>query len=147
MTLDQLTQLQPGTDITVANNAFSCGGRAVITLEGADRRFWIFNTDGGMLSVAPNDGEIIQFQEIDEEVEPEGEMVLFRNKEYEFSYEDVGTMSEGEGKTDGEVEDQLTIADYEAEDGEVVRIVTNQNTGDQSAYLGNTVVEDDIQAV
>jgi len=147
MTFEHLTQLQPGTEITVANNAFSCGGRAVITLEGADRRFWVFNTDGGMLSIAPNDGEIILFQEIDEEVEPEGEMVLFRNKEYEFSYEDVGSISEGEGKFAGEIEDQVTIADYEAEDGEVVRIVTNQNTGDSLAYLGNTVVEDDVQAV
>lgn len=147
MTIEELIHhVQPGTEITVANGAFSCAGRATVTLEGGDRRHWIFDSDGGMLSVAPEDEEIIAFSSVQEEMEPQGELVIFGNKEYEFSYEDIGTMTESEGEVNSEVEDQLTIADYEAEDGEIVRLVTNQNTGGQLAYVGKTVVEEDIQS-
>ena len=148
MTIKQiLEELAPGKRVSIANNRFVCGGLMQVTLEGGEVRHWIFNANSGMLSVAPADEELILFEAVDEEVEPDDDTILFRNKEYEFSYEDVGTISNLEGEAVGEEEDQITIADYEADDGEIMRLVTNQNTGTQSAYVGERVVEDDVTEV
>ena len=148
MTIKEILQtLTPGTRVSIANNRFVCAGQMRITLEGGEARHWIFKAGGGMLSVAPSDEELILFESVDEEVEPDDDTILFRNKEYEFTYEDLGTISAIEGDAEGEEEDQLTITDYEADDGEIMRLATNQNTGVQLAFVGERVVEDDVTSV
>jgi hypothetical protein len=102
------------------------------------------NADGGLLAISPDDEEVVSFDRVEEELEPQGEVILYRGKEYEYSYEDAGTVSEVDGDADATVEDRLTFSDYESEDGELIRAVTSENTGETQTYLGNLVVEEDI---
>jgi len=142
-----LHHVEPGADLTISNEPFSFKSKALITLEGGDIRHWLFSEEGLLLAISPEDEEFVFMRELEEVLEPEEEVVLYGGKEYEFSYEDKGSISEVEGDWEGEEEDTITFSDYEAEDGEVVRLITNEDNGETSAYLGKLVVEDDIVEV
>lgn len=142
-----LHHLEPGSRITVSNKPYAYTGKAKITLAGGDVRYWLANSSGGMLAIAPDDEEIVVFESVDEEVEPEDGLVLYRGKEHEFSYEDSGAVTEVVGETEFEEDDRYAFSDYESDDGAVVRLVTNENTGDQYAFYGRIVVEEDILPV
>lgn len=144
MTIAELITISSGAEFNVLNEPFSFAGRADITLEGGDTRHWLYNADGGMLAISPNDDEILSFDLVEEEIEPQGDTILFGGKEYEYSYEDSGVVSCVEGRCEAEDDDRLTFSDYEAEDGEVIRVVASENTGETAVYFGNTVVEEDI---
>lgn len=145
MTIEQiLHDFEPGDELTVLNEPFSYKSKAVITLDGGDVRYWLFSEEENMLSISPDDEEMMLFRYLDEEVEPEDEMVLVGGKEYEFSYEDAGVVTETDGDLNAEEEDRFAIADYESENGDTVRLVTNENNGEVSAYQGKIVVEDDV---
>ncbi len=142
---DLLHDFEPGDELAVLNEPFSYKSKAVITLEGGDLRYWLFSDEENMLAVAPDDEEIVFFHLLDQTVEPDDSMVLVGGKEYEFSYEDSGTVTETEGDLNAEVDDKFLITDYESEDGDIVRLVTNESNGEVQAYLGKIVVEDDIK--
>lgn len=148
MTIEEIIHhLEPGATISIANEPFSYAGKAHITLEGGDLRYWLFDNEGNILSISPDDEEIIHFLQVDEDLEPQSGMIFFRNKEYEFNYEDSGSVSSILGELDIEEDDQTVFADYESDNGQIVRIVTNQNSGEKYFYHGSTVVEEDILPV
>lgn len=147
MTIDEILSAKLGSECTVHNEPFSLSGRATLTLDGGETREWLYDADGDLLAVSPGDEEIIRFEEIEEEVEPQGDTVLYGGKEYEFSYEDSGTVSAVDGRAGLEEEDRVTFSEYLSEDGERLRVVTGENRGETAAYLGDTVVEEDILAV
>lgn len=145
MTIADLLQHQePGAEFTVFNEPFSLIGSAQVLLDGGDMRHWLFERDGGMLAVSADDEEVIAFEHIEEELEPQGDTILYSGKEYEFSYEDAGVISDDMGDIPFESDDRLTFSDYESEDGQILRVITSEHTGDTIAYLGNMVVEEDI---
>ncbi len=139
-----LHHLEPGNQVTVSNKPFTYTGKVKITLDGGDVRYWLSNDEGGLLAVSPDDEEIVSFERIDEELEPEDGLILYRGKEHEFSYEDSGAVTDVVGDPGLEADDRYAFSDYEADGGSLVRLVTNENTGDQDAYFGNVVVEEDI---
>jgi len=148
MTINELIDhLQSGNDVTISNTPFSFAGKAQVELDGKDIRYWLFGENGELLSVSPEDEEIIFFQAIDEDLEPDDEVILYQTQEFEFSYSDAGVAKDVEGDIDTEEDDRFSFADYEADDGERIRIVTNVNTGLIKAYNGTVVVEEDIIAV
>lgn len=141
---DLLHAIQPGAEFTVFNEPFSFMGKAEIRLDGGETRFWLYERDGGLLAVSADEEEVICFTHVEEELEPQGDTILYGGKEYEFSYEDAGTVGEDAGDVPLNADDRLTFSDYESDDGEVLRMVSSENTGETLAYLGNIVVEDDI---
>lgn len=147
MTIDQLLTAKLGAEYTVHNEPFSYAGRATVTLDGGDVREWFYDADSRLLAVSPGDEEIIYFELVEEEVEPQGDTVLYGGKEYEFSYEDSGSVSAVDGSADVEEEDRLSFSEYVSEDGQRLRVVTSENRGETATYLGDTVVEEDILAV
>ncbi|MFC1787807.1 hypothetical protein ACFLZY_01150 [Patescibacteria group bacterium] len=142
-----LNQIEPDSEMAIANEPFTYTGKAVITLDGGDKRYWIFNSDHSMLTVAPSGEELFHFLFSDEEIEPQSGVVLYQGDEFEFSYEDSGVISEIIGESDFEEEDQFSFADYESAEGALVRIVTNENTGERQVFTGTMVVEEDILKV
>ncbi len=144
MTIDELLRLAPDAALTVLNKPFAYAGKCVLALDGDGERQWLFEEDGGMLALSPADDEILFFEAVDETLEPEDGMILFRGKEFEFSYEDAGAVTAAEGAIEAEEEDRYGFSDYESDAGGVVRLVTNENTGETHSYVGMTVVEDDI---
>jgi hypothetical protein len=145
MTIEQiLHDFEPGDELTVLNEPFSYKSKAVITLDGGDVRYWLFSEEDNMLTLSPDDEEIVFFRYLEEEVEPEDEMALVGGKEYEFSYEDAGVVTEIDGEMNAEEDDRFSIADYEGENGDSIRLLTNENNGEVISYHGKIVVEEDV---
>lgn len=147
MKLDQLLLLPLNAELMIDNEPFTHSGKATIELDGGDVRHWMFNADSGMLAVSPDDEELMMYRQLDEEIEPENETVGYHGKDYEFSYEDVGTVSTVEGDAQVESDERYAFTDYESDDGETIRLVRNENTGETLAFIGSLVGEDDVVAV
>jgi len=141
---DLLHNLKPDSEMTVLNEPFSFAGQIEITLEGGEILHWLFSNEGDFLSVAPNNEELFFFQPLDEDIQPHGEVFLFRHKEYEFNYEGNGKVTNASEESSIEVDDRYSFIDYEADNGELIRQLHNLNTGEEKGYLGKIVVEEDI---
>ena len=147
MRLDELLTAPLRSEFTVSNQPFTFAGKATMELDGGEARHWLFDNNGRMLSVSPSEEEVLSFRLLDEAMEPENETVVYQGKDYEYSYEDIGSVSDAEGDTQVEPEERYAFSDYEADDGELIRLVRNENTGDTMAFIGSMVGEDDVIAV
>jgi len=147
MKLDQLLLLPLHAELMIDNEPFTYAGKATVELEGGDIRHWMFNSAGGMLAVSPDDEDLTSYRLIDEEIEPENETVGYHGKDYEFSYEDSGTVNAVDGEAQVEPDEHYSFTDYEADDGETIRLIKNDTTGDSMAFIGSLVGEDDVVAV
>ncbi|KKW32485.1 MAG: hypothetical protein UY77_C0022G0001 [Candidatus Uhrbacteria bacterium GW2011_GWA2_53_10] len=143
---DLLHHLKPGSQMNIHNKPFVFAGKAKITLDGGDVRYWLYEEDGGFLAVAPDAEELVLFHLLDEEIDPQGGMILHKGDEHEFSYEDAGVATGVDGGAAAEEGDRYSFSDYESDEGRVVRLITNENTGEIKAYEGTVVVEEDILA-
>ena len=147
MIMTDIINIEPGDEISAFNNPFSCAGKITLALDGGEENFWFVNSQEGILAVAPKEEEIILFEKIDEEIEPQEDVILYSGKEYEHSYKDSGKATETSGEVIAENDDQFSFLDYESTDGEMVRIVTNDNTGLRESYLGKLLSEEEIAIV
>jgi hypothetical protein len=102
MTIKDLLKIHLGDAVNISNKPFIYVGHTQIDLDDGQTIRWLYDDEGSMLSVSREDEEIIFFNEIEEELEPDGETIVYANKEYEFSFEDMGEIAnvEGERKTD-----------------------------------------------
>ncbi|NQV89304.1 MAG: DUF4178 domain-containing protein [Parcubacteria group bacterium] len=147
MKIKDLLSLEVGESVSVFNEPFEYVGHAQIELDGGQKMRWMYGEDDRMLSVTPSDDELMLFEQIEDDLEPEDEMILYLGKEYEFSYEDAGSVVGIEGDSVTEEEDRFMFADYEAAGGLIVRLISNENTGESSVYFGRMVSEDDLAAL
>jgi len=146
MKISDLLAMELGESVSIANEPFTKMGQAEIKLDDGTKMFWLYDDEDKMLSVAPEEDELMFFQQIQEELEP-SETILFQSKEYEFSYEDGGIIKQVEGDALVEEEDHNAFSDYQSKDGETVRIITNENSGEVISYSGRTVSEDDLSEI
>lgn len=146
MTLKELLSLSLNDSISVFNQPFAYVGRSEIKLDDGSIMYWLFNDEDGMLSVAPDEEELVLFDHLEDEVEAD-DSVFFHGKEYEFSYESAGKIFASEGETEMELDDRYLFSEYESSEGEKLRIVTNENTGETDSYLGRTVSEEDLNEI
>lgn len=145
MNLKRLLKLKLGEAISIFREPFIHIGHALIELDGGEKIRWLFDDEGQLLSIAPQEEEFLLLEEVDEELEPEEEeVVLFHGKEFEFNYEDAGTVIEVDGESVIEEDDRFMFSDYHAADGEILRFIEDEHTGERSAYIGRHVLEDDI---
>lgn len=148
MTINEiLNDLEPGEEITINNSPFMYSGKAKITLEGGDTRVWLYSQENTVLSISPDDEEMVHFRAVDEDLDTDGDFVSFQNDEFEFSYEDVGIVSDIDGDVEAEENDRLSFMEYESDKNGVLRVVLNENTGEKHIYIGQTVTEDYILEV
>ncbi len=146
MKISDLLAMELGESVSIANEPFTKMGQAELKLDDGTKMFWLYDDEDHMLSVAPDDEELMLFQQIQEEVEP-SETILFQSKEYEFSYEDGGIVKHIEGDPLVEEEDRNVFSDYQSKDGEIVRLITNENSGEVTGYAGRTVSEEDLSEI
>ena len=147
MKLDQLLLATPGAELVIANNPFTYAGKADMELDGGDVRHWMFDASGRMLTVSPDYEELMLYRLMDEQVEAENETIGYQGKDYEFTYEDIGSIVAVDGDAMVEEDERYAFSDYESDDGEMIRIVRNDNTGDVMCFIGSMVGEDDVMAV
>ncbi len=143
MKISDLLNLELGESVSISNTPFTYIGRANILLKDGSKVFWLYDDKDCMLTISPEQEELMLFQQIQEEIEP-SETILYQSKEYEFSYEDGGVVKLVEGESMVEEEDRNAFSDYQSSDGETVRLITNENTGEAMGYAGRVVLEDDI---
>lgn len=147
MTINELFSLESGDGISILNEPFHYVGHAEIQLDNGQEMRWLYDRESRLLTIAPSDEELMVFDPVEEELEPENEVILYMNKEYEFSYEDAGTTNEIVGETDMEEEGPFIFSDYQAAGGGVIRIISNTNTGESITYVGQTVSDEDISSM
>lgn len=147
MKINALLTLEPDSELTIANESFTYSGKADLTIGGGDALAWLFQADGAMLAIAPDDEELVFYRQMDEALEPENEVIGYQGKEYEFSYEDVASVNDVEGDCPVESDERYAFSDYESSGGERIRLVRSESTGDVIAYVGSVVGEDDVVSV
>jgi hypothetical protein len=144
MTIRELLKLGLGESVRVLNKPFTHVGHAKIDWDGDGSMRWLYDDENGLLAISPEDEEILLFQEIETEMEPDGDTITYQEKEYEFMSEDTALVSETEGESVAEPDDRYLITDYRSPEGEIIRLVNNENTGESLMYVGKYVSEDDI---
>jgi hypothetical protein len=144
MTIDDFLEKDLGVAVSVFNEPFTQIGRATITLKGGTKMIWLYDEDDRMISLVVEEDELVLFEKIHEELETDGESVLYQNKEYEFTYEDAGKVSEVTGDSETEDDDAYLFSDYESANGQLIRMIENENTGESGAYFGRVVSVDDL---
>lgn len=144
MNIKRLLKLQLGEAVSVFNDPFTYVGQAKIQLDSGHTLRWLYDDEEQLLSVDPKDDELILFEELEDELEPEDEIIVFQGKEYEFDYEDAGNVLETEGESDAEEDTRFLFSDYQAQGGEIIRLIENENTGETNVYMGRYVSEEDI---
>jgi hypothetical protein len=146
MNITDLLSLELSESVSIANKPFTYVGRSQVKLDDGSTVFWLYNDDDDMLSISPDEEELVLFETLEDEFEPD-DSVFFRGKEYEFTYENAGKISGVEGEADTELDDRYLFGEYESSEGEKLRLITNENTGEVTAYLGRTVSEDDLSEI
>jgi hypothetical protein len=141
---DILHHTEPGDELTVDNEPFSYKSKIVVTLDGGDIVHWLYSEDDNILSISPVADEILFFRFLDEDVEPDEDGVFIGGIAYESSYEDNGVGTEVVGEVNAEEEDKFQFREYESENGERVRLLTNESNGEVLAYIGKLLVDDDV---
>ena len=146
MTIAELLSLDLGETVSIFNHPFTYVGRSELTLDDDSKIIWLYSDDDEMLSVSPDDEELVLFEYSEDELERD-ETIFFRGKEYEFNYENAGRISSIDGETDTEVEDRYVFNEYQSLEGERLRLISNENTGEATTYLGRTVSEEDLSEI
>lgn len=147
MTIRDLFKLHLGDSINIFHKPFVYVGHAEIDLDNGKRMRWIYDDEGSVLSVAPEDEELILFKDIEEELEPDDDTIVFHGKDFEFETEVNGNVVNIEGESVAEEDEHYILTDYQSPDSEVVRVASNENNGDNLMYFGKYVTEDDIAEV
>lgn len=147
MNIKRLYKLDLGDVVNVFNKPFVYVGHAQIELDSGHRQRWLYDDEGRMLSVSPQDEELILFREIEDELEPEDERLTYQEKEYQFESEEAGNVLESEGETVAEEDDRFLFSDYQTQAGEIIRLIENETTGESSAYIGTYASDEDVTEV
>ncbi len=146
MTINELLSAELGGTVSVFNHPFTYVGRSELTLDDESTVFMLYSDDDEMLAISPAEEELILFESLEDEIEPD-DSVFFRGKEYEFNYENAGKITGVDGAAETELDDRYLFSEYQSAEGERLRLVTNENTGEVTAYLGRTVSEDDLTEI
>ncbi|MFA5946879.1 MAG: hypothetical protein WC813_02540 [Patescibacteria group bacterium] len=125
--------------IVVRDKTFKPRGVETISLETGEKVYWVPSVEGVWLSLDPEGEEIILFEDINEELEVEDDIVVYGGEDHELATEGTATMSAEEGSK------VMTFKDYASGDGEIVRIMEEEATGDKTAAYGVKLTEEDLQ--
>lgn len=131
--------LQEGNDVIVRDKTFHTRSLETVILDTGENVFWAYGDAGMWLSVDPGGEEIMQFEDIDEELEPEDDVVVYGGNDFEFSYEGSATLK------DDETAAMYTFREFESADGRRIRLTTDEGNGDTTVSSGSVVTEEEIQ--
>lgn len=135
---EALQELQEEKAIVVRDRTFEPQGVDEIVLESGESVFWAHSKDGTWLSLDPEGEEVILFEDIDEELEPEDDIVVYGGQDYEFSYESKITLLTDDGGT------IMMMREFEGPTA-IIRLIEDESTGDTQASYGRKVNEEELQ--
>ncbi len=135
---EALQTLQEERPIVVRDKTFEPQGCDEIVLESGESVFWVRGKDGMWLSLDPEGEEVLLFEDIDEDLEPEDDMLVYGGQDYEFSYESKITLLTDDGGT------IMMMREFEGPSA-IIRLIEDESTGDISAAYGRKVTEEELQ--
>ncbi|MEK9157451.1 MAG: hypothetical protein AAB448_04995 [Patescibacteria group bacterium] len=135
---EALTRVQQEQSIIVRDKTFEPTRADEIVLESGETVFWVRAKDGTWLSLDQEGEEVIQFEDIDEEMEPEDDIVVYGGQDYEFSYESKVTLLTDDGGT------IMMMREFEGPSA-IIRLIVDESTGDTTASYGRKVNEEELQ--
>ncbi len=135
---EALQKVQQEQSIIVRDKTFEPTRADEIVLESGETVFWVRAKDGTWLSLDPEGEEVIQFEDIDEEMEPEDDIVVYGGQDYEFSYESKVTLLTDDGGT------IMMMREFEGPSA-IIRLIVDESTGDITASYGRKVNEEELQ--
>lgn len=136
---DILSAFESEQSIIVRDKTFHPHTVETAILDTGEQVFWAYGDVGVWLSVDPGGEEIMQFEDLDEEVEPEDDVVVYGGSDFEFSYEGSARLK------DDETSAVYAFREFENNDGKRIRLTTNEGTGDVTVSFGSIVTEEEIQ--
>ncbi|MCR4312293.1 MAG: hypothetical protein NUV56_03340 [Candidatus Uhrbacteria bacterium] len=134
-----LSALHGDQSIVVRDKTFKPSLVEEIVLDTGEAVCWAHARDGLWLSVDPGSEEIKLFEDIQEELEPEDDTVVYGGDDYEFSYEGAATLK------DDDSGGHMSFREFENANGNIVRITEYQATGDVVTSYGNVLTEEEMQ--
>jgi len=144
MHIQSILLLKPGQEVSVDNDPFECVGRWSLVLDNGETLHWFMDVEDHVLTVANEEEEVVFFHHVEADVEPQEERVIYEGVEYEYSYDDSGYVKDGYGETLLDEDDHITFVDYESPKGDILRIVTDEDAGERTVFLGRIIAEEDV---
>lgn len=140
MTIDEiLSVVQAKNDVVVRDKTFHPRSVETVILDTGETLYWVYGNDGVWLSLDPGGEEIVQFEDINEELEPEDDVVVYGGDDYEFSYEGSATLK------DDDTAAMYTFREFENANGKRIRLTEDEGNGDKRVAIGAVVTEEEIQ--
>lgn len=134
-----LELLQSEESIVVRDRTFEPRGLDEVVLDTGESVFWVYGKDGTWLAIDPEGEEIILFEDVEEDLEPEDDIVVYGGQDFELSYEGVATVKEAEGGN------TCQIKEFEGPDGDIIRLTEDSSTGDVTGSHGTKITEEELQ--
>ena len=135
---EALKKVQEEQPIIVRDTTFVPQRVDEVVLESGETVFWVHANNGTWLSLDPEGEEVIHFENLDEEMEPEDDIVVYGGQDYEFSYESKITLLTDDGGT------MMMMREFEGPSA-IIRLIQDESTGDTSASYGRKVNEEELQ--
>ena len=140
MTIDEIiAEVREKHDVVVRDKTFHPRTCETAVLDTGEHVYWVYGQDGMWLSLDPGGEEILQFEEINEELEPEDDVVVYGGDDYEFSYEGSATIK------DDDTAALFRFREFENTNGMRLRLTEDEASGDKTVSFGFVVTEEEIQ--
>ncbi len=140
MTIDEiLSQVRAKHDVVVRDKTFHPRSFETVILDTGESIYWVYGQDSMWLSLDPGGEEILQFEDINEELEPEDDVVVYGGDDYEFSYEGSATLK------DDDTAAMYRFREFENANGARIRLTEDEGNGDKRVSFGTVVTEEEIQ--
>lgn len=137
--VEVLSALQDDQPVVVRDKTFKPASVDAILLDTKETVYWVRSRDGIWLSIDPESEEVKMFEDINEELEPEDDVVVYGGDDYEFSYEGSATLKNDEAGG------LMSFREFENANGNIVRITEYEATGDVVVSYGNVITEEEMQ--
>ena len=134
-----ISALQNDATIVVRDKTFELRTLETAILDTGENVYWAYGSDGMWLSIDPGSEEIMQFEDLDEELEPEDDTVVYWGDDYEFTYEGSATLK------DDETAAMYTFREFENTEGRRIRLTADEGNSTTSVAFGSLVTEEEIQ--
>lgn len=139
---EALIQLKNFDPVIVLGKTFEPETIDTVRLESGENIFWFHAGENTWLSVDPDSEEVISFSNIEEELSGGKEVKLYAGEEYEFSYESSAKVMDEEGE-----QETVSFRDYESSEGNILRIMQYEISGDRVVAVGQIISEEMLQQV
>lgn len=140
MTIEEiLTAVQEERDVVVRDKTFHPRNVDTAILDTGEPTYWVSGHDSVWLLLDPDGEEIVQFEDITEELEPEDDVVVYGGDDYEFSYEGSAKLKDDDSAS------LYTFREFENSDGHRIRLTSNEGNGEKLISYGVVVTEEEIQ--